>query len=38
MRLAESARVFLELAARPALLSAEELMKELNSDGTFTER
>jgi hypothetical protein len=36
--LAESAGMFLGSAARPALLSREELMKELNDDGAFTDR
>jgi hypothetical protein len=37
-RLAESAGMFLGSAARLALLSGEELMKELNGDGAFTDR
>ena len=36
--LAESAGMFLGSAARLALLSGEELMKELNGDGAFTDR
>jgi len=36
--LAESAGMFLGSAARLALLGGEELMKELNGDGAFTDR
>lgn len=34
----ESAGMFLGTAARLTLLSGEELMKELNGDGAFTDR
>ncbi len=36
--LAESAGMFLGSTVRLALLGGEELMKELNGDGAFTDR